>query len=264
MIKIDKSFNKIINKKFNIYAFIFGHLYMYYCRMFLYGFLAFVIEIFILLISNYVFSFILIILFHILYGFFTNKIYAYYINKKKRKSNKPLFSVNILRIITIIYILFFTFISILTIVSDIEYKNYIYYDSNVNIDKIFYITITDNFKREDSYYFKYVNKIDDIYSNACEFSFYKVKNYNNIKKLVKQLKKENKYYNKSDLKSIELNSIKWKYFASKSEYRDIYYYITDNNGLYLFIYEISKNDENKYIECMKDYSVIINSIKVKR
>lgn len=266
MKKLDNKFNKIAMKKFNIYAFIFGHLYMYYCRMFLYGLLAFIIELFVLLISYSEFIFIIILFFHILYGFFTNKIYNYFVNKKLKKNNKPLFNIYILRILAIIYVIFFLVIDISIIVSETEYKNYIYYDISANINNEYEMIIPENFQKEDSYYFEYKNYSDknDMYSVACEFSFYKIKNYTDVKNLVKQLKKENKYYNNSDLKNIKLNSIKWKYFVAQSEYRDIYYYITDNNGIYLLTYKISKDYEDKYVECMKDYNNIISSIKIKR
>ena len=265
MEKLDKKFNKISKKKFNIYAFIFGHLYMYYCRMFLYGFLALIIELFVLLISYSEFIFVIILLFHILYGFFTNKIYNYFVTKKLIDNNKPLFNIYILRILAIIYIIFFVVIDISIILNDIEYRSYIYYDSSVNINDEYEMTIPNNFQKEDSYYFNYINysDIDDMHLSACDFSFYKVNNYNNIKKIVKQLKKENKYYNNSNLRSKTINSIKWSYFISQSEYRDIYYYITYNNGIYLFTYNISKDYEDKYVECIKDYSAVINSIKVK-
>lgn len=79
---IGNNYDKITTKSFNFAGFFFTSFYMFYRKMFLYGFLLFLVNLIVLNVINFS---IVIILFGIVTGFFVNKVYLYYAKKKITK-----------------------------------------------------------------------------------------------------------------------------------------------------------------------------------
>ena len=79
---IGKNYEKITKNPFNIPAFFFTSLYMFYRKMFLYSLLVFIAY---LIILNVVNNFFVTILFNVAIGFVANKIYLYYTKNQINK-----------------------------------------------------------------------------------------------------------------------------------------------------------------------------------
>ena len=79
---IGNNYDKITTRPFNFAGFFLSTLYMFYRKMFLYGFIAFIIN---LVILNVINNFFVSIAFNVLIGFFINKIYLSYVNNKINK-----------------------------------------------------------------------------------------------------------------------------------------------------------------------------------
>ena len=85
---IEKNYDKITTRMFNIPGFFFTTFYLFYRKMFLYGILSILIQLGLSLVTkNFYFGFIL----NILLGLFVNKIYLIFANKKinKIKNENP-------------------------------------------------------------------------------------------------------------------------------------------------------------------------------
>lgn len=90
---IGENYNKITTRVFNFSGFFFSSLYFFYRKMFVYGILLFLIN---LLINTLFNQQIVFLLFNILCGFFVNKIYLFYANRKieKIKRKNPNMSIS--------------------------------------------------------------------------------------------------------------------------------------------------------------------------
>lgn len=95
---IGNNYDKIIYKQFNFSGFFFSFCYMFYRKMFLYGLLAFLIN---LIILNVIKNSIISLAFNVAIGFLVNKIYLFYANKKitKIKIQNPQMDTNELKMI---------------------------------------------------------------------------------------------------------------------------------------------------------------------
>ena len=76
------------NSLFNVPAFFFTSLYMFYRKMYLYAFLTFILF---FVVINYFKGFIAIVIFHLVIGFIINKLYLSFARRKvaKIKANNP-------------------------------------------------------------------------------------------------------------------------------------------------------------------------------
>lgn len=88
---IGPNFDKITHKRFNFSGFFFGPLYLCYRKLFLFGFIFYVISSIILTFSNYIFILGII---HLFIAIFVNQFYVSYAKKKinkikKNDSDKP-------------------------------------------------------------------------------------------------------------------------------------------------------------------------------
>lgn len=85
---IGNNYEKITRSPFNLAGFFFTSLYMFYRKMFLYGLLAFLINLVILCLAN---NYLVTYAFNVVVGLFINKIYLSYAKKKiatiKSKNN---------------------------------------------------------------------------------------------------------------------------------------------------------------------------------
>lgn len=85
---IGNNYEKITRSPFNLVGFFFTSLYMFYRKMFLYGLLAFLINLVILCLAN---NYLVTYAFNVIVGLFINKIYLSYVKKKiatiKSKNN---------------------------------------------------------------------------------------------------------------------------------------------------------------------------------
>lgn len=94
---IGNNYDKITKNVFNVPGFFFSTFYLFYRKMFLYGILLFLINLFFL---NVLKSYFLVLVVNVLVGFFVNKLYLYYANKEieKLKVKYPGISNNELKI----------------------------------------------------------------------------------------------------------------------------------------------------------------------
>lgn len=82
---IGKNYDKITTKPFNFAGFFFTTGYMFYRKMFLYGILWFIINLIIINLIEQSKQFFVTLILNIVVGFFVNKLYLYYANKKISK-----------------------------------------------------------------------------------------------------------------------------------------------------------------------------------
>lgn len=75
---IGNNYEKITRSPFNLVGFFFTSLYMFYRKMFLYGLLAFLINLVILCLAN---NYLVTYAFNVVVGLFINKIYLSYVKK---------------------------------------------------------------------------------------------------------------------------------------------------------------------------------------
>lgn len=75
---IGNNYEKITRSPFNLVGFFFTSLYMFYRKMFLYGLLAFLINLVILCLAN---NYLVTYAFNVIVGLFINKIYLSYVKK---------------------------------------------------------------------------------------------------------------------------------------------------------------------------------------
>lgn len=75
---IGNNYEKITRSPFNLAGFFFTSLYMFYRKMFLYGLLAFLINLVILCLAN---NYLVTYAFNVIAGLFINKIYLSYVKK---------------------------------------------------------------------------------------------------------------------------------------------------------------------------------------
>ena len=75
---IGNNYEKITRSPFNLAGFFFTSLYMFYRKMFLYGLLAFLINLVILCLAN---NYLVTYAFNVIVGLFINKIYLSYVKK---------------------------------------------------------------------------------------------------------------------------------------------------------------------------------------
>ena len=75
---IGNNYEKITRSPFNLAVFFFTSLYMFYRKMFLYGLLAFLINLVILCLAN---NYLVTYAFNVIVGLFINKIYLSYVKK---------------------------------------------------------------------------------------------------------------------------------------------------------------------------------------
>ena len=75
---IGNNYEKITRSPFNLAGFFFTSLYMFYRKMFLYGLLAFLINLVILCLAN---NYLVTYAFNVIMGLFINKIYLSYVKK---------------------------------------------------------------------------------------------------------------------------------------------------------------------------------------
>lgn len=75
---IGNNYEKITRSPFNLVGFFFTSLYMFYRKMFLYGLLAFLINLVILCLAN---NYLVTYAFNLIVGLFINKIYLSYVKK---------------------------------------------------------------------------------------------------------------------------------------------------------------------------------------
>ena len=80
---IGNKYEKIINKPFNIFGFLFGTFYIFYRKMYLFGIIIFILDLIIFnFIKNIIISLILVLVLRIIIGFSINKICVLHSKKK--------------------------------------------------------------------------------------------------------------------------------------------------------------------------------------
>lgn len=88
---IGDNYDKITTQDFNFAGFFFWEFYMFYRKMFLYGLIAFIVNLILVNVTKYfivnvtVNFIVYCLLFGFAFGFFVNKIYLYYAKKKLLK-----------------------------------------------------------------------------------------------------------------------------------------------------------------------------------
>ena len=277
---IDKN-HKRFQIPFNFFAFLFGSLYLFYRKMFLWGLLVFALE---FVILNYIKITAGLLIFRLVLGFVFNKIYLGIAKKKVSKikyiksqesfedlkkicaskggtSGLQLFlgiiitlAATIIAIVLLGVSLFFNGIS--SVVQNANQGRVIIYDTSVNIKNEFDILVPSRFenKSEESSY-KYTYNNEDGFFGKCELELLAVSNFKNPEDLI------NNYVNNSEIthgsNTVTVNGIEW-HTGVEDLLGKVYYYATKKDGkVYLLTYTVQEDaDEN----CDNYRSLVLNSI----
>lgn len=131
------------------------------------------------------------------------------------------------------------------------YKGKLYYNTLYN-GEIFEVLVPDEFNNKNGFY---IYKIDD--NNRCEFQMKELKNFTSAEKFMSQYKDFHKI--EKDVETIQVNEIKLLYLEKQDNKGISYIKATDfNNTVVLFdFYEYSSNDNRV---CEKYFNEITKSI----
>lgn len=224
---IGKNYESIVNKRFNVFGFVFTFFYALYRKMYFLSFLFLICILGLIFIKNLIVILIIYILLSIGMGLFFNKIYIYFvkrkINKIKLKNNdlsfyelKDICSLkggtdfrNVFNSILVIIVTcgsFFIFFNvsfnslkdnIINLLSNIvnknddknnKYKGFISYDNTINIKTKLSIDIPDIFVNESSNYnYDYKYYIEDDIFSKCRIKLASVLDYADSGELINQM-----------------------------------------------------------------------------
>lgn len=284
---VGSNFEKIASTPFNIAAFFFGNLYLFFRKKILYGLVLFIIQ---TVLSRFVNTFLVSIGIAIIIGVSFNGIYIkdaknYIENLKKKnptKSNAELRDickksggVSFLYLIGGFFLSIFVGIVVSMVmvtlgftqtntsininIDDLINKNSTVYlgsvdkDKNININDKYTIEIPTEFTKDNDNTSEISYKQDN-----CNFALYKAAKETNAKNLATQMSIY--YLSVEDVKTTNINSIDWYYVENQDGTETQYHYITSKNSeVYIFEY----NTDTKDKACMNAKDKVLNSIKNK-
>lgn len=288
---IGNNFDKIVTRKLNFSALVFGECYLLYRKKYFLGFILLAIRISLLIfLPKYAYISLLI---NIISFIVFNSLYLNYANRKvdaiKKKSsnhtyermyrlceekggtNKLLF---LLVLLVIIIICIIKYVNIPSIdIGNVfnkndknvnpEYNGILYYNQNNDAKTKFSIKVPSEFKDTTSTYHMSGSIINNS-ETACEYTFGSIKYYKDAKDLSNQLKKYLEEVLKTNGKVIseerKINGLKWYYVeVSSNEYTNTYALTEYNDNVYLYNYVINDVETS----CAKYKESIINSIRKK-
>lgn len=288
---IGKNYDKITSSKFNFAGFFFTIFYMLYRKMFCFSLGVFFIW---GIISEFIDSSIANIILCLCFGFFVNKIYLFYANRKiqkiKQKNAQKSFgeirqicelkggtSVGLI-IVGILAILIFSVIIVIiatlagvslffgglvfgALTNSQTYNGVLVYDSTEKIVDKFSMTVPTAFKNNsNNFEYDYSYETGTKIFNECSVSLKKISNYTSSENLINQM---SSFYlgDSAFTATSEINGIKWKWFVHRTNDSTKYYYGTEKNGkVYLFEYDVERDAD---INCENYKQQILNSINEK-
>lgn len=292
---IGNKYENIKNSSFSVPTILFGIFYLFYRKMYLYGFLM-------LLLGP--FAFIGIIIFAIKF----KDIYMKFVNKKINKIKLNNFNKSyeeiknicskkggtslgmmflcsfIVLLILIIFFMIIYFILVFylsywllfentkhdnstvnnteNIIIDSNVPGTIMYDNSINTDEIFSLIVPEGFKKENTTGIKYSYSSDLNSSfSSCEFNIHAIAGHNSADEFVKYLKGY-QYNDDNEVTQITINNINW--YTYTANFMGINYnYVAEKDGVvYTFVYE-EGNDLNDFEFCNSSFQSVLNSIKFK-
>ena len=297
---IGPNYDKITTKQFNFAALFFNHFYIFYRKMFLYGFLSIINS---LIISTIIKINIINWIIFIAIGFLFNKFYLWYVEEKitKIKAKNPDKTIDELKeicqkkggtsipqaivglitytITAIIYVIILGLMGITTnlliefkdlfsaiknsetTAENNEYNGVTFTDTTIDIKSEFSIELPEMFiDNSESYSYNYLYSSDTGVFKNCEVNLYSLEKYNDAEKLINSMEK---YYRENDKTTVPIKST--------INNIDWYWFSTDNAFGKEYYYSTYKNNKvfileykintNAPSDCSNYRQQIINSIK---
>ena len=267
------------NSDFNIWALLFGNIYLGCRKMYLYCLLLGLLKIFLIFFYP-----VAILVINISLGFLINKIYLAFVERKVKKiieeninskdridflcnvgGGKSILSAFLTLVFEMILIVIFSLVLMLfnitpLVKSDKYFNGVISYNNKHNIYDVFKMNVPDDFKvTSDSNILKATvnTNLGELYA-SCRVSFSSIKGYSSSKNIADKMKD---FYSGENYIVKNINGITWYSFRHNlGQTTDIY--VTEfNNKVYLYQYTIEQN-ANKDL-CSEYNAQIINSILLK-
>ena len=295
---VGNKFQKFQMSPFNFGAFLFGGFYFLYRKMYLYGFIAYIIEFLVLLLSPNIIGLAITFVLRLIYAFVSNYLYIKFSNKNviKIKQKNPknnlhqlvqicikkggtdflgAFLINLLLNASLGFILI-NFVAkdlLIDIFGNIkqplmeeiiekeEFKGEFKY-SNFDVTSEFSFDVPAEFVKTDNVKkteYKYTS-LNDGENNSCIFSLAVVEEYKKSSDLINDLATYNNMSNSID--STISAGLEWNTFYVNNDIGKVYYRSTIyNNKVYLFEYVSGVNTPDGV--CDSYLVSILDSIKVK-
>ena len=266
---IQKNYDSIKNKKFNIGALIFGPFYCFYRKMYFIGIILLLIESSFLFTVGGDYSTLIELFINLYLAIKINEIYLRKVNNNIEtiKNNNPDKTSNELidicskkggtlplLLIIVLIILLPLEISIFYIMIGYEEDYYNTYPTQEEyiIREISYIKPSNFIEVNTSELHNYLKATD----NSCYLNAYSISYTGDIKEYLSNNTSNYNYKDKQEIKSIEYNNKKWNYISMTTSYgRKTIYTHNYNNYMYIFTFEG---------ECNNYENQILNTIEYKK
>ena len=277
---INKNYEKIINNKFNIHAFLFDEIYYFYRKMYIHAFIIILIKMLLLLFATttshvLIVYLILLIVLKIILGYVTNHIYLRFVKEQIRKlfniyssskiekqavkrggTNKKLAIIITIIKVLIILLIVGTFIYCLFLNKPKKESPKYEFNGKINKqyveDSVFDFAFPTSWEMDGS---KASKKYDNGY---CKASIYEALDYKKKEDFIKDFKA---FYGINLESKIKLGNINWIYIQNNNK-NIKYYYITDMDK-HVYIYEFDMSDSVMSETCSEIKTHILSTIKYK-
>lgn len=301
---IGKNYEKIVHNKFSFTGFFFGGIYFLYRKMYLYGTLLYLINLVLTLllpeiIKNTVILVCIYLIFSLIIGFITNRLYKNYVMRKlskiKEKNGSYEESASMCRkqggtnlllaiVISVVMSMIFSIITSKlgfeydsisnTTVEEYEYDNIsnttteekeydgvVAIDDSVIISDVFDYTIPTEFEEGfmNAEYALHYEYATAPSEDLCKFSFFAVNEYKDASTLVNSMAK---YFNATEtIDTVNINGINWQTITYDFIGHSYVAAVDKGNRVFLVKYDIEENADISV--CENYYSLIMNSISMK-
>ncbi len=280
---VGEKYDKFYNNKFSVPGFFLTSFYLFYRKMYLYGFLCLILTTILSSISVVIGPVI-----SVLVGIFANKIYLAFAKKKvdkikynyRQKSPMELKQkvsssggTNLLApiLLFLAYILLAVIVVVLTLTLGVglgifgvltggkpdTYKGTLYFSDNIDVNEYFTYNIPSEFVKEDdigkSLNYIYNTNPNEIFGN-CEVTLSAIANFTDYNVLANKMAE----YHRSAINEKNINNINWKQITED----DTEYYITGQDDKLFIVESTIEELANKNV-CTTKKDEIINSINLK-
>ena len=280
---VGEKYDKFYNNKFSVPGFFLTSFYLFYRKMYLYGFLCLILTTILSSISVVIGPVI-----SVLVGIFANKIYLAFAKKKvdkikynyRQKSPMELKQkvsssggTNLLApiLLFLAYILLAVIVVVLTLTLGVglgifgvltggkpdTYKGTLYFSDNIDVNEYFTYNIPSEFVKEDdigkSLNYIYNTNPNEIFGN-CEVTLSAIANFTDYNVLANKMAE----YHRSAINEKNINNINWKQITED----DTEYYITGKDDKVFIVEYTIEEMANKNV-CTTKKDEIINSINLK-
>ena len=277
---IGKNYEKIINNKFNIHAFLFDDVYYFYRKMYLYAFVIIIIKMLLLLFATttshiLIVYFILLLILKIIIGYTTNYVYLRYAKDQIKKLFNVYSSNKIEKqaikkggtnkkatiILFIIKVLF-----ILLVIVSLVYCLFLNKPKKQTPKKEFDGKINKKYVEDNVFDFEFPTSWDMNGSTAskkydngsCKASIYEVLGYKDKDKFIDDFKK---FYGINLENKITVDKITWTNIQDNNK-KIKYYYITEKSK-HVYVYEFDMSSSVMSETCSEIKTHILSTIKYK-